>query len=113
MFRRGLWESESMSYLVPGECDYFIEQQVMVLLAEHFSLPRRKIRFESRLLEDLGSGDVDFAELVERLNAAFRIRLSIDEIGRWRTVADLCRLVGNARGEAGSYQSSCIRAQFV
>lgn len=113
MFRRGLRESESMSYLVPGECDYFIEQQVMVLLAEHFSLPRRKIRFESRLLEDLGSGDVDFAELVERLNAAFRIRLSIDEIGRWRTVADLCRLVGNARGEAGSYQSSCIRAQFV
>jgi len=90
-----------MSYLVPGECDYFIEQQVMVLLARHFSLPRRKIRFESRLFEDLG-GDVDLAELVERLNAAFRIRLSVGEVARWRTVADLCRLVGNARGEAGS-----------
>ncbi|MBV6752064.1 acyl carrier protein [Pseudomonas chlororaphis] len=91
-----------MSYLVPGECDYFIEQQVMVLLAEHFSVPRRKIRFESRLFEDLRSGDVDLAELVGRLNAAFRIRLSVDEVLRWRTVADLCRLVGNARGEAGS-----------
>jgi len=103
MFRRGLRENEPMSYLVPGECDYFIEQQVMVLLAEHFSVPRRRIRFESRLLEDLGSDDMDRAELVERLNAAFRIRLSVVEVVRWRTVADLCRLVGNARGEARSY----------
>ncbi|WP_248804587.1 acyl carrier protein [Pseudomonas sp. MWU13-2100] len=88
-----------MSYLVPGECDYFIEQQVMVLLAGHFSMPRRKIRFESKLFEDLGVGDTDLVELVERLNAAFHIALSVSEVARWRTVADLCRLVGNARGE--------------
>lgn len=91
-----------MSYLIPGECDYFIEQQVMVLLAEHFSLPRRKIRFESRLFGELVSDDIDLVELIERLNAAFRIGLSVGEVARWRTVADLCRLVGNARGEAGS-----------
>ncbi|CAD5197986.1 acyl carrier protein [Pseudomonas sp. FEN] len=90
-----------MSYLVPGGCDYFIEQQVMVLLAEHFSLPRRKIRFESRALEDLGIGDAEMVELVARLNAAFHIELSVDEAGRWRTVADMCRVVGNIRGESG------------
>lgn len=88
-----------MNYLVPGECDYFIEQQVMVLLAEHFSVPRRKIRFESKLFEELGIGDTDLVELVERLNTAFCIALSVSEVARWRNVADLCRLVGNARGE--------------
>ncbi|WP_248796970.1 phosphopantetheine-binding protein [Pseudomonas sp. MWU13-2105] len=88
-----------MSYLVPGGCDYFIEQQVMVLLAEHCSVPRRKIRFESKLCEDLGMGGANLADLVERLNVAFRIGLSVDEVCAWRSVADLCRLVGNARGE--------------
>lgn len=88
-----------MSYLVPGGCDYFIEQQVMVLLAEHCSVPRRKIRFESRLREDLGMSGADLAGLVARLNTAFRIGLPVDEVCRWRSVADLCRLVGNARGE--------------
>ncbi|NWA27630.1 acyl carrier protein [Pseudomonas gingeri] len=90
-----------MNYLVPGGCDYFIEQQVMVLLAEHFSVPRRKIRFESRLLDDLGIGSADLVELVGRINGAFRVALSVDEAECWRTVADLCRLVGNARGEGG------------
>ncbi len=90
-----------MSYLVPGGCDYFIEQQVMVLLAGHFSLPRRKIRFESRMLEDLGIGEADLAALVGRFNAAFYIELSVAEAARWRTVADICRVVGNACGESG------------
>jgi len=90
-----------MSYLDPGGCDYFIEQQVMVLLAEHFSVPRRKIRFESRMLEDLGIEEVDLAELVGRFNAAFGIELAVAEAVRWRIVADMCRCVGNARGARG------------
>ena len=90
-----------MSYLDPGGCDYFIEQQVMVLLAEHFSVSRRKIRFESRMREDLGLDEADLAELLGRFNAAFGIELSVVEAVRWRTVADMCRFVGNACGERG------------
>ena len=89
-----------MSYLIPGRCDYFIEQQVMVLLAGHFSVPRRRICFESRLREDLGGVNTKLAELVERLNAAFQIGLSVEDVACCRSVADLCRLVGNAREEA-------------
>ncbi len=86
-----------MTYLTPGYCDYFIEQQVMVLLANYFQVERRKILFDSRLIEDLYVDSINIVELAILLNEAFDIELPEPGVARWRTVADVCRLVGITR----------------
>ncbi|WP_017901921.1 phosphopantetheine-binding protein [Pseudomonas asplenii] len=86
-----------MSYLKPGHCEHFIEQQVMVLLAGHFQLERRRILLESRLIEDLYLNSMGIIELAILLNEAFEIDLPDSGVAGWRTIADVCRLVGNTR----------------
>ncbi|AMB87996.1 acyl carrier protein [Pseudomonas agarici] len=86
-----------MTYLTPGYCDDFIEQQVMVLLADYFQLERRKILFELRLIEDLYVDSMHIVEMAVLLNEAFDIELPEPGVARWRTVADVCRLVGITR----------------
>ncbi|QXI27100.1 acyl carrier protein [Pseudomonas vanderleydeniana] len=86
-----------MSYLKPGHCEHFIEQQVMVLLAGHFQLERRQVLLDSRLIEDLYLDSMGIIEMVMLLNEAFRIDLPEDGVASWRTIADVCRLVGNTR----------------
>ncbi|KPA90803.1 MULTISPECIES: phosphopantetheine-binding protein [Pseudomonas] len=86
-----------MSYLTPGHCEHFIEQQVVVLLAGHFQLERRKVLLESRLIEDLYLNSMGIIEMALLLNEAFEIDLPEEGVAGWRTIADVCRLVGNAR----------------
>lgn len=83
-----------MSYLIPGNCEYFIEQQVMVLLAGYFQLERRKVLLDSRLIEDLYLNSMGIIEMAMLLNDAFEIDLPESGVAGWRTVADVCRLVG-------------------
>ncbi len=83
-----------MSYLIPGNCEYFIEQQVMVLLASYFQLERRKVLLDSRLIEDLYLNSMGIIEVAMLLNEAFEIDLPESGVAGWRTVADVCRLVG-------------------
>ena len=84
-----------MTYLIPGRSTLFLEQQIMLLLADYFSLERRKVTLDSRLVDDLYVDSLNVVEIAILLNETFSIELPAERVARWRTVADICGLVRN------------------
>ncbi|CAI8937982.1 acyl carrier protein [Pseudomonas sp. IT-P253] len=77
--------------------DLEIERQVIKVLSDYFSVGRRKIESSSRLVEDLYMDSMSVVEIVMALNEAFGVELPAEEVAGWRTVADICYLVGSCR----------------
>lgn len=74
-----------------------VEHQVIKVLSDYFPAGRRKIEIASRLVEDLYVDSIGLIEIVMALNDAFKIELPDTEVGEWKTVKDICRLVKKTR----------------
>lgn len=70
--------------------DIQIEYEVIKMLSNYFSVGRRKIESNSRLVEDLYVDSMSVVEIVMALNEAFGIELDEVEVGRWKFVGDIC-----------------------
>lgn len=70
-----------------------LERQVIKLLSSCFSVGRRTIDIESRLVEDLYVDSVGMVETVMALNETFGIELPEEGVEMWKTVGDICDLI--------------------
>ena len=70
-----------------------LEHQVKMLLSDYFSVGRKTIETDSRLVEDLYVDSVGVVEIVMALNEAFGIDLPEEGVEQWKTVGDICELV--------------------
>lgn len=67
-----------------------VECQVITVLIECYSVGRRKVEVDSRLIEDLYIDSMGLVEIVLELNEVFGVELSKDEVEKWRVVGDIC-----------------------
>ena len=70
-----------------------LERQVKKVLSDYFSVGRKTIEIDSRLVEDLYVDSVGMVEIVMALNEAFGIDLPEEGVEQWKTVGDICELV--------------------
>lgn len=75
-----------------------IEDRVITIVGEQMGLADDEVDLQSTL-EDLGSDELDLAELVSSLEEEFEIQIAEDEIEKVKTVGDLVRLVQSMAAE--------------
>ncbi|HEY4249256.1 MAG TPA: acyl carrier protein [Lacunisphaera sp.] len=66
-----------------------IQQKVIAIVAQKFSVDAVKINGETRLAEDLGVDSFGAVELMFELEEAFNLKIEDSEIARVRTVNDI------------------------
>lgn len=66
-----------------------VEERVRRIVAEALDRPEAEVRPSSSLIDDLGAESIDFLDLVFRLESAFGIKISEEEI--WAGSANLAR----------------------
>jgi acyl carrier protein len=78
-----------------------VEARVRRIVAEALDRPEGEVRPSSSLIDDLGAESIDFLDLVFRLETAFGIKLSEDDL--WAGSANL------AVADAGTFESGIAR----
>lgn len=69
--------------------DFEIENQVIRILSDSFSVGHSVIDASSRLVEDLYIDSMNVVEIVMALNGIFHVELPQSEVAGWRVVADI------------------------
>ena len=69
--------------------DFEIENQVIRILSDSFSVGHSVIDASSRLVEDLYIDSMGVVEIVMALNGIFHVVLPQSEVAGWRVVADI------------------------
>ncbi|WP_095051960.1 acyl carrier protein [Pseudomonas sp. Irchel s3b2] len=84
-----------MSGVSSAQCE--VECQVIKVLSDYFSVDRRKVEVDSRLVEDLYVDSMSLVEVVMALNEVFGVELPEGGVAEWKTVRDICCLVDKCR----------------
>ncbi|WP_413794735.1 MULTISPECIES: acyl carrier protein [unclassified Pseudomonas] len=74
-----------------------VDTGVIKLLSRCFSTRQREITRHSRLVEDLQMDSVDVVEVAMRVDDAFCVELSSDQVAGWRSVGDIVASVLEAK----------------
>ena len=73
--------------------DASILQRVSVIAAQTFSVPRETLRGETAVGSVEGWSSLGHLRLMMSIESEFGVRFHTDEIGRPRTIEELCRLL--------------------
>ncbi len=65
-----------------------IQQRVTAVLAQTLELPADQLPASASLFDDLGGDSIDWFEFVTGLEAEFQVRISEEDAGRIRSIAD-------------------------
>ena len=71
-----------------------VEARVRRIVAEALDRPEAEVKPSASLIDDLGAESIDFLDLVFRLEAAFGIKISEDDL--WAGAAKLAEADGDA-----------------
>lgn len=74
---------------------FAIEEQVLEVLSEYFSVGGRAVVMECRLVEDLFVESISLIEMVMALNELFGVEIPEGAVGEWRTVKDVCNTLND------------------
>ena len=74
---------------------YYLQTELILLIAEVTGLKVEKIHLEDRLVEDLGLDSFTAMELLVSLEQKYRIRFSEADLAANRTLKDWIKLIGS------------------
>ena len=67
----------------------FDKNKLNQLISETLGIKIENIKEDSRFIEDLGADSLDVTELMLNIEDQFQIKISDDEVGKFKTVKDL------------------------
>jgi len=67
----------------------FDKNKLNQLISETLGIKIENIKEDSRFVEDLGADSLDVTELMLNIEDQFQIKISDDEVGKFKTVKDL------------------------
>jgi acyl carrier protein len=79
-----------------------IQQKVVAIVAQKFSVDAAKITGETRLADDLGVDSFGAVELMFELEEAFDLKIEDSEIARVRTIDDIVVYLVSWLGKNGA-----------
>lgn len=65
------------------------KNKLINLIAETLGVKSENIKEDSRFIEDLGADSLDVTELMLSIEDQFNVKISDDEVGKFKTVKDL------------------------
>ena len=66
---------------------------VVDVVVEQLSVPKKKIKMESNIIEDLGADSLDVVELVMALEEKFDVEIPDSDAEKLKTIADVVTFV--------------------
>ncbi|MDE1920515.1 MAG: acyl carrier protein [Candidatus Omnitrophica bacterium] len=64
-------------------------EEIINTISKILGVKKEEIKGDSRLIEDLGADSLDIAELILNIEDQFNIKISEDEVGKFKTVKDV------------------------
>lgn len=74
-----------------------IADQVRQIIGKHLGCEPHRVTDDAELRDDLGADGLDSVELAMKVEEAFDITLTDDEVERWETVGDVIASVERRR----------------